>query len=872
MLEALADEERDGRVAESAQGAEHDKRIPTPEAVLGYQMGAARALPDWHEIVDYYDTLASMSDRVEVERLGESTNGLPYIAVFVSSPEQLARRDEGRAIRGQLYDPRGRDVAADEQLIERGTVAAFLLCTQHSNEIGSALMTLELASDLARNHDVDTREILDNVLTVIIPTHNPDGHQMIVEWYRQSLDTPWEGQPMPWLYHPYVGHDNNRDWFMLTQRETRHYVALHNREHPQLVFDMHQMYRDGARFMVPPFIDPLDPNQDPVIQQGFADLGAAIASRLTAAGKPGVATNIIFDNYSPSLAYGNYHGSVDLLSEAASCNLATPVTIEEEKFSNERGFDPRVRTWNHPLPWSGGEWTLRDIVEYDKLAALAFLEHAARNRRQWLRNYAGVMRRAIDRVDARGERAKPSAFVIPDDGQQDDPGAAYELLETLQAGDVEVEAAASAFTADGVTWPAGTRVIRLAQPAGNYAKTLLEIQHYPDLRQWPGGPPAAPYDIAGHTLPLQMGVDWAQIERPFEAELRPATIARLAGSVSGDGAHGWAISPRTNRSLLALNRLLADGVVVYRAVEQVGHLPPGTILLPSQAGLADTLAALAAETGAQVTGLTEPAATSVRRQTQPRVGLYQSWRPAIDEGWTRWVFEEHALPYTTLHDADIRQGGLRARFDTIVLPQQPPEDILNGNPEKNKYKEPYAPEYVGGLGQLGVGALRAFVEAGGVLVALDTAADFAIAHLQLPVRNVVAGLKEEEFYCPGSLLRVVVDPTHPLGWGFRRNAVVLFLRGPVFEPAGHADGNVDIVARYPLYEPNASGWILGDDKLAGKAAFVEARYGPHTSAGRVALLGFRAQFRAQARGTYKALFNAVLRGGQSEVERMTLEG
>lgn len=331
---------------------------------------------------------------------------------------------------------------------------------------------------------------------------------------------------MPWLYHPYVGHDNNRDWFMLTQVESRLYADLHNRERPQLVFDMHQMMRDGARFMVPPFIDPLDPNQDPVIQQGFADLGTAIASRLTAAGKAGVATNIIFDNYSPSLAYGNYHGSVDILSEAASCRLATTVDVPEDKLKAERGFDPKVRSWNQPLPWKGGAWSLRDIVEYDKLAALAFLEHAARNRRQWLRNYVGITRRAVERTDG------PYAFLVPP--RQDDPGSAFELLDILRLGDVALEEATREFVADGVTWPAETVVVRLAQPSGSFAKTLLEVQSYPDLRRWPDGPPLAPYDIAGHTLPLQMGVRSVQIEKAFEAgaAASPASLRRSASSVA----------------------------------------------------------------------------------------------------------------------------------------------------------------------------------------------------------------------------------------------------------------------------------------------------------------------------------------------------
>jgi hypothetical protein len=836
------------------------RAIPRPEDVLGYAVGTERRLPDWHEIVAYFDRLAAASDLIDVERLGTSTAGLPYLAVTISAPENLARRDTLRRHLGRLYDPRGLDAATEQRIVEDGKVTAFFLCTQHSNELGAALMTLELAADLASGDDPETLDILENVVTVIVPTHNPDGHQMIVEWYRRWLDTPYEGQPMPWLYHPYVGHDNNRDWFMLTQVETRLYAALHNREHPQLVFDMHQMGRDGARFMVPPFIDPLDPNQDPVIQQGFADLGTAIATRLTAAGKAGVATNIIFDNYSPSLAYGNYHGSVDLLSEAASVRLATSVTIEEDKLKVERGFDPRKRTWNHPMPWQGGAWTLRDIVEYDRLAALAFLEHAARNRRQWLRNYAGIMRRTVEREYGPGKSA--FAFLIPRD--QDDPVTTFELLETLALGGVEVEQAQADFTADGVEYPAGTSVIRLGQPAGNFAKTLLEVQDYPDLRRWPDGPPAPPYDIAGHTLPLQMGVRCIQVERPFDvaaARLSVADPVRPRGTLYGADGRGWTIAPQTNAAVLAVNRLLGAGHEVLRlhaaATVDDRVLAPGTYVVPFASGMRETLETLSHDTGIDAMSFTALLDAPLARLRLPRIGIYQSWRPAIDEGWLRWILEHYAQPYQTLHDADIRQGRLRDRFDTIVLPQQKPEDILKGNPEKNDYKEPYPPEYVGGLGQLGVDALIDFVEHGGTLVALDSACDFAIKHLYLPVRNVVEGLPEEEFYCPGSLLRLLFDdPGHPLAFGMQRHAVALFMKSPVFEPVqrgARLDDRVRVVGSYPLYEPNLSGWILGADKLAGKAALVEVSLGR----GRVVLVGFRAHFRAQARGTYRVLFNAL---------------
>ncbi|MFN8511564.1 MAG: M14 metallopeptidase family protein [Thermomicrobiales bacterium] len=830
--------------------------IPSPEEVFGYPVGAERKIPDWPLMVDYFQRLAAASDRVEVEELGRTTDDNPLILVTIAAPENLARREELRAINARLYDPRATPPEEVEGLIAAGRSVAMLLCTQHSNELGAALMTLELAHDLATRDDAATRTILDNTITLIVPCANPDGHRMIVEWYERWLGTPYEGQPMPKLYHRYVGHDNNRDWFMLTQAETRLVAALHNREHPQLVFDMHQMMRDGARFMVPPFIDPLDPNQDPVIQSGFADVGTTIAAKLTAAGKPGVATHIIFDNYSPSLAYGNYHGSVDLLSEAASCKFATPVEIKEDELKVRDGYDPRKRTWNQPLPWKGGLWTLRDIVEYDKIAAFAFLEHAARDREGWLRSFAGLMRRTVERAEP------PCAYLFPT--RQDDPAALAELLETLVRGAVEVGEATAPFVADGVNYDAGTRVVLLRQPAGNFAKTLLEIQRYPDLRRWPDGPPQPPYDIAGHTLPLQMGVAWVEVKSPFEVETRPlAGGGRLAGAVEGAGQHGYAFAPTTNRAATAINRLLAAGLRVFRSRGRLAELglPPGAILVPRTDGAGEldaTIAALAADLGLEARGLEVPLdEAAYYDQVAPRLGVYQSWKPAIDEGWTRFILEEFAFPHTTLHDADIRNGNLRARFDTIVLPHQSREEILEGNKEKNEYKEPYPPEFVGGLGEVGIAALRAFVEEGGTLVALDAACEAVVKGFWLPVRNVLEGLDRKEFYCPGSLLRIIVDPAHPLGWGLHRDETAVFINSPAFELSGEGT----IVARYPLSNPNLSGWILGEQHLANKGALLEIPL----AAGRVILIGFRAQFRAQARGTYRVLFNAIFRGGLREI-------
>ncbi len=814
------------------------RQIPSPESVIGYKMGTARKLPTWQEIVEYFQQLASASDRVKLETIGETTLGRPYIAVTVSSPENLSRRDELRQILGKLWDPRGRDDAEIADLVERGRTTNVLLCTQHSSEIGACLMTLELAYQLASSDGPETLEILENTVTVMVPCHNPDGHDMEVEWYQRWLDTEYEGQPMPWLYHHYVGHDNNRDWYMLTQLETRHFVSLHNREHPQMVFDMHQMHRDGARFMVPPFIDPLDPNQDPIIQQGFADLGTYIASRMTAEGLAGVATNIIFDNYSPSLAYGNYHGSTDLLSEAASVRLATPVEVKEKDLEKGRGFDPTQRTWNHPLPWKGGEWTLEQIVNYDRVAALAFIEHAARNRRQWLRNYAAINQRTIARDEP------PFAYLVP--AEQRDPVTTYELLEILQAGIVEIELATKPFTADGVEYPSGTVIIPLRQPAGNYAKTLLEVQKYPDLRLYPGGPPKPPYDITGHTLGIQMGVQVIEVKNEFEYASTSLDLSQPVGEISGAGTAGYLISPSTNASVLAVNKLLGAGHTVERITD--GDRT-GAFFVAAN----NDLAAIARDTGVSIEAVESVPDGERLKVRQPRIGIYQPWKATIDEGWTRWILERYGFGFTSLHNNDIRQGGLAGMLDVIILAQQPAKDIVEGVSEKNKWEEPYPPEYVGGLGTLGMGALHQFVRDGGTLVAIDSAGDAVIQHLYLPVRNVVADLKRDEFFCPGSLLRIILDTEHPLAYGLERESVAVFSNSPVYDLKDRSAGKV--VARYAQNSPSLSGWILGDKKLAGMPAVLELPLG----SGRVILLPFRVQHRAQARASYKLLFNALWR-------------
>ncbi|CAA9532098.1 MAG: hypothetical protein AVDCRST_MAG73-1058 [uncultured Thermomicrobiales bacterium] len=828
--------------------------IDTPSQRFGFAMGEERRLVRYPAMLAYFRDLAAASDRLHYEDLGPATLGQPLVLLTISHPRNLTRLDDLRRIQTELADPRCRDHSREE-LIADGRCVVLVTCAIHATEVGAAQMTPELVHRLVTATDSQTLRVLDEVVLLLVPSLNPDGMELVADWYERTLGTPHEGSPPPELYHPYTGHDNNRDWFMLTQVETRRMVErVHNRWRPQIVFDLHQMQPNGPRYVVPPFVDPYDPNVDPIVSSQVNVLGTALAAELIAQGKTGIATSIIFDAYSPSRAYQHYHGGVRILSEAASVRVATPIQLAADQLAEIRGFDPRRTTQNHPAPWPGGRWTLRDIVEHNLIATDAVLDHAARFRDRWVRNFALIQERSL-------ARSAPYAFVVPPPETQRDPVAAIELLRVLRAGDVEVERAKAPFAAHGVEFPAGSYVIRMAQPFGGYAKTLMEIQHYPDLQLYPGGPPRPPYDITAHTLPLLLGVLAVRVEAPFAADLAPvAEIPLPRGGVlvparSSSRSTCFLIGAESNAAAALVNRLVARGAEVHRSTRAFPYgdrlIEPGAFLVTNVPTA--EVDRLARDLGVGVDALPALPAGDPRRLQQPRIGLYRSWRPnAIDEGWTRFVLEQYAFPFQTVRDQEIRQGHLRAQFDAIVLAQEGAREILDGN-----LLSEYPAEYAGGIGDLGAANLRRFVEEGGCLITLDSSCDVAIRHLPLPVTNVLEGVRADEFYSPGSLLRLLVDPSHPIGWGFEREVAAMFVSSPAFEVRPGTGTEAHVVAQYPLANQLLSGWILNPDRIAGRAAVLDIPVGR----GRAILIGIRPQFRAQARATYRLLFNAIYCAG-----------
>ncbi|MCB1018918.1 MAG: peptidase M14 [Acidobacteria bacterium] len=803
-------------------------------------MGADRKLVDWAEVVRYYRRVDAASPYVQVSEIGRTTEDRPFLLVAISTPATLARLDYYADIQQRLADPRRTTPEVAESLIEQGKSVVLITCSVHSTEVASTMTAMEFLHDLVTEDTPRHRAILQETIFLLVPSLNPDGVDKVTQWYRRWLGTPYEGAPMVELYHKYVGHDNNRDWYMFTQAETRLTVEkIQNVWRPQIVYDIHQMGTTGARIFVPPWADPVDPNVDPLIVQQMNAYGAGMASDLTAAGRKGVVINGIYDFFTPARHYQSYHHGLRLLSESASVNYATPVNVPFESLQvNGRGFNAKQSSWNFLEPWPGGEWKLRDIVDQQLITFETVLHQAAAGRRTLLRNFYRIGQRVM-------ERQSPSAFVVPRD--QFDPNAMTRLLETLDFGSVEIRRSRRDFVAGGRNFREGDYVISMQQPFANFAKTLLEKQDYPDLREYPGGPPRQPYDVTAHSLPLLLGVDAYQIDGPFRADVGPIERIRpVPGRVASTAT--LRLSPALSNTWIAVNRLLAAGVAVFRnensgdfylSAEEAGNLP---------GELANAL-------GVRFEGAGEPPNVH-RRLRAPRIGLYSGFTPIMDEGWTRWMLEQYEFHPQRLDNARIRRGGLRADYDVIILPDASSKVLQAGYIQGVSYRGARVPpEYTGGIEDDGAVALRAFAEAGGVVLAFNSASSYAIEKLDLPVENLLGDVSSKRFYAPGSLLNVEVNVSHPLCFGMRPREAVWFEEGPAFRPAFNrgAGPGPQSVLRYAQGDVLASGWLLGEDLLVNRSAVTDVQVGR----GHVVLFGIRPQYRAQSNATFKLVFNGL---------------
>lgn len=833
----------------------------SPAAFLGFRPGADGQLASWDQVCRYFATVDQSSDRVAVQTLGRSTLDRPFLAAVVSSPDTIANLGRFQEFQHRLADPRFSPPGSSGDPILDSKTVVLVTCSIHSDETASTLMALELLHELATANDERTLEILANTILLLVPSVNPDGVDLVAEWYERTKGKPWEGSGMPRLYHPYAGHDTNRDWFMMNLAETRLLTRfLYKEWYPTITWDLHQMGPRGPRLFVPPFFDPINPNLDPRMNQAIRLVGAHLAADLAVEGKKGVATGVMYDNWwnGGNRTVPQRHNMVGILTEAASVRLATPVFLDKSELrGGGRGFADHSPNVDFPDPWPGGWWRLRDIVDYELTCARSLLTLAARYRTWFQSNYRAMSQSAIDT----GNSQPPFAWIVP--AGQSDPGTAAELVRILADTGVEVRRATGQFSAAGATFPAGSWILPAAQPYRAHLKDMVERQVYP-TRLGPDGAPEQPYDVAGWSLPLQMAVQTIEVAEPLngvESELIEA-ITLPAEPISGvSDPKSYTLSLDRLADYAFLNRCFEAGVPIRRLVESARlgevQIDAGTLALPASDAVRD----LYRETIAEPRFRPRLVGTDVEprklEHTQPlprpRIAVYQPWVPNMDEGWTRLVLDEFGFVYSTAHNGEIRAGNLIDRFDVLVIASVSPDILSNGFSS-----EATEPAYTGGLGAEGAAAIRAFVEAGGSLVCLEDSSAYAIEILDLPIKDVLQGVPPSSFYCPGSILRAEYVGDDLITRGQSAHGSVYFANSMAFEveqAKKSAPGDrMEVLARYAAAGLLESGWLSGESKIAGKAALVAAKKGE----GKVVLFAFPPQHRGQPRGTFRLLFNALL--------------
>ncbi len=743
--------------------------IPTPKDVIGFTPGEDRKLASWSQIVEYFKRLDAASDRVTFQEIGKTTMGKPFVYATISDPANLKNLAAIRRANAKLADPRlirSNDKTA-AQLIKNGKTIVLITCGIHSTEVGAWLSSMLIADQLARAEDAETKGILKNTVILLVPSLNPDGVDIVKNWYDKTLGTPYEGTSPPELYHKYTGHDNNRDWYAFTQVETQLTVdKIHNVWHPQIVHDIHQQGANGARLFLPPYMKPVEPNVPKEIVEGYTELGNYVATSLREKGFEGITTDSTYDAWTPARAYSHYHGGVRILSETASAKLATPIEVKYDELRPGLFFDPKKETPNFGPIWKGGKWGLPDITKYMTAAAHQLLKHASDQRESWLRRFYAIGKEAV-RPRKEGE---VFAYIIDDDKSK----FSGTFEEALLGANVEI-AQVGSFSYDGVTYRNGTTVILMNQPYSAFVTAMAEPQKYPDLRD-ASGSPIAPYDVTAHNLALLTGTKLIRVTRHVKL-----TGYKVGLGIGRGGGFGC--------------RTFSD----FR--------------------------------------------------------IYKSNMPVMDEGWTRWVIENYpgfrppCSDFASIGDEKIRNGSLTGP-NAIIFPDQNPNQLLNG------YAKGTMPdELTGGIGKEGVANLRKFVENGGTLVFLNRASDFAIREFGLPVRDVTDGLPRKEFYIPGSILRTVINTKHPIAKEMPAESIAWFEDSPAFEITSSDDTNVEIVARYPKKASDIllSGWALGAETIAGKAALVSINIGK----GKIVLFGFRPQYRGQSLATFPLFFNSL---------------
>ncbi len=809
------------------------EEVRSPAEFLGRNTGADFHLADWKQVAGYYEELARTSPRVILKQAGQTTEGRTLLYAVISSEENLQNLEAIRQQASWIADPRRCTAEQLHSAVQQGPVTLFITPSMHSDEPASTEMGMQLAWQLATSQIAPWPEIRERVVTVLLPSQNPDGVDHIVSWYRQNLGTSEEGSSTLTLYQYYTGHDNNRDWFSLTQRESQLLTKLLYKEwFPQVLWDVHQYGSQRERFFVPPYRDPLNPNLDPGIVAGINALGNRAILDMTRAGLKGIATGVSYDNWwnGGNRSVPCRHNIIGLLTEAAPVNIASPVFLKASDLKDPLGRDAYRSSNQFLAPWEGGWWRLGDIHRYQLEFAQSLLSSLAREPALWLQNTAD----AAQRVIAAGQQGSPRGWILPTD--QDDLATVRRFVELLLDSGVELHRLEQDARIDHRVYPRGTLVIRRDQPYGNYVKDLVEYKEFPEGE--------TPYDVAGWTLPALFGLRIVEVRETLQGPLEKlanadAALAGFSGDLRLRNAPPNSLSTRDLATWGKLARLLSDNApqAFLASGDSAGLIVPArTLPRPLEPGQGQVF------------------------ERMPRIGVYAPWRPSMDEGWLRWVLDNSAIPFLTIRNETLRAGKLNDILDVLILADIP-ENILDHGRTSLDSELPYT----GGLEPEGLLTLEHFVRTGGKLIACGSAAEWLARQWRLPLKDVTT---TKDFLCTGSVLRARVHRDE-LTAGLPSELSLMFARSHAWDlldqpTPGPDGGEAAGPFRTHLSLPNGnlllSGHIARPEVIEGKSLWVSGSW----DQGTIHLFGVRPYYRAWTQVGFPLIFRAIFLDARKE--------
>ncbi len=839
--------------------------IPTPESHFGFVPGTDRMLFNYDPLIDYLKKLENVSPKIRTEEIGVSPMGKTMYVTFISSEKNINNLEKLKKINKELALNYDLSPEKYSEYVKEGKVFFLFTLSMHSTEVGPTQALPNIAYNLLTATDKKTLDMLDNVVYMVVPNHNPDGMDMVVNHYNKYKGTKHEGSSMPGVYHKYVGHNNNRDFVALTQSDTRAIANLYNKDwFPQVMVEKHQMGSRGPRYFISPPHDPIAENIDAGLWNWMKIFGSNTITKMTDAGLTGIAQNYLFDDYWPGATQTClWKNVIGMLSEGASVKHATPIYIEPNELSViGKGLGEYKKSINLVEPWKGGWWRLSDLVEYETVSTMAYLETASLHKEEILKFRNEICKREVNK----GLNEPPYFYIFPK--EQHDQSELVNLVNLLDEHGVNVFELTKDLKIKNTIFKKGDVIVPLAQPFRAFIKEVLEKQVFPARHYTPGGEMIKPYDITSWSLPLHKGVHVFEInENPevFQGNFSEVKLPYSLYKPSNNDYNSIILSAQNNNSYKAAFKALKIGLNVRQLQEPYLDYPIGSFVIDKSKNINQVLD----EINFTPAYVNQKIDLKTRELKLPRIYLLETYFHAMDAGWTRFIFDSYNIPFKTIKPTDVKSIDFEKNCDVLIIPDESKSALISGNynSEGNRYFLKYPPEYMKGMEQKGLEKILKFIHNGGKVVAWREATELFSGiqkysindkekeEFEFPVKDVSKQLVKDGFFSPGSLLRIKLKADHPITYGMPNEIGVFHRNGPIFRTwQPYFDVDRRVIATFPEKNILLSGFIKNEEKIGNKTSIVWMKKGK----GEVVLFSFNPQFRASTPVSYKLLFNSLL--------------